>query len=224
MFIEASTHPVLTVGMQETFERAGVDATTVPTLRRDHGGQDQLVRSLAQAFVAGVPVDWTALFPAEPTPRTVDLPTYAFQRQRFWAAPRRGRVGDVAAAGLQRAEHPLLGAAVGLPDGGLLLTGRVSAGGGGWLAEHVVAGAVLMPGAALVEWALRAADEVGCGGVEELALQVPLALPESGGLRVQVVVGEAAEDGRRDVRVYSRPDAPPTRAATRDGCATRRAC
>ncbi|MFF7653931.1 SDR family NAD(P)-dependent oxidoreductase [Streptomyces sp. NPDC007983] len=206
VFIEASTHPVLAVGMQETFERAGVDAVTVPTLRRDHGGRAQLVRSLAQAFVAGVPVDWTALFPAEPTPRTVDLPTYAFQRRRFWAAAASGRVGDVAAAGLQRVEHTVLPAAVGLPDGGLLLTGRVSAGNGGWQAEHTVAGAVLMPGAALVEWALRAADEAGCGGVEELALQAPLALPGSGALCVQVVVDEAAEDGRRDVRVYSRPD------------------
>ncbi|MGR3939670.1 type I polyketide synthase, partial [Streptomyces sp. BRA346] len=171
-----------------------------------HGGRDQLVRSLAQAFNAGVPVNWTTLFPADPTPRTVDLPTYAFQRRRFWAAAAGGRVGDVAAAGLERVEHALLLAAVGLPDGGLLLTGRVSAGSGGWQAEHAVAGAVLMPGAALVEWALRAADEAGCGGVEELALQVPLVLPESGALRVQVVVGEAVEDGRRDVRVYSRPD------------------
>ncbi|MGW2327121.1 SDR family NAD(P)-dependent oxidoreductase [Streptomyces sp. NPDC001700] len=206
VFIEASTHPVLAVGMEETFERASVDAVTVPTLRRDHGGRAQLVRSLAEAFVAGVPVDWTTLFPADPTPRTVDLPTYAFQRRRFWVAAASGRAGDVSAAGLQRVEHALLPAAVGLPDGGLLLTGRVSAGGGGWQAEHAVAGAALLPGAALVEWALRAADEAGCGGVEELALQVPLTLPESGGLRVQVVVGEAAEDGRRDVRVYSRPD------------------
>ncbi|WP_307822112.1 type I polyketide synthase, partial [Streptomyces coffeae] len=111
------------------------------------------------------------------------------------------------AAGLQRVQHALLPAAVGLADGGLVLTGRLSAGGGhGWLSEHAVAGTVLVPGAALVEWALRAADEAGCGGVEELTLQIPLVLPESGGLRVQVVVGEAAEDGRREVGMYSRPD------------------
>ncbi|MBI0384635.1 polyketide synthase dehydratase domain-containing protein, partial [Streptomyces albiflaviniger] len=196
-------HPVLTLGLQETFEEAEIPAVTVPTLRRDHGGRAQLLHSLAQAFTAGVEVDWKAAFPGDPTPRTVDLPTYAFQRQRYWATAT-GGVGDVGAAGLQRVEHPLLRAAVGLADGGLVLTGRISAGGaGGWLAEHVMAGAVLAPGAALVEWALRAADEVGCGGVEELALQVPLALPESGGLRVQVVVGVATEDGRRDVRVYS---------------------
>ncbi|WAP54077.1 type I polyketide synthase [Streptomyces sp. S465] len=205
VFIEASTHPVLTLGMQETFEEAGVPAVTVPTLRRDHGGQAQLVHSLAQAFVAGVDVDWRAAFPTDPPPRTVDLPTYAFQRQRYWAAATGGG-GDVGGAGLQQVEHPLLRAAVGLADGGLVLTGRVSAIGGGWPGDHVVAGASLVPGAALVEWALRAADEAGCGGVEELALQVPLVLPSSGGLRVQIVVGEAAEDGRRDVRVYSRPD------------------
>ncbi|MFE2449896.1 acyltransferase domain-containing protein, partial [Streptomyces sp. NPDC059426] len=208
VFIEASTHPVLTVGMQESFEEAGVPAATVPTLRRDHGDLAQLVRSLAQAFTTGAEVDWTTLFPADPAPRTVPLPTYAFQRERYWLEGTANRGGDPADLGLVSADHPLLGAAVELADGSThLLTGRLTAGGGdSWLGEHVVAGARLVPGAAQVEWALRAADEAGCGTVEELALQVPLVLPDTGGLRVQVVVGEAAADGRRDVRVYSRPD------------------
>ncbi|MFS7879763.1 type I polyketide synthase, partial [Streptomyces asiaticus] len=208
VFIEASTHPVLTIGMQETFEQVGTDAVAVSTLRRDHGGQAQLLHSLAQAFIAGVEVDWKAAFPADPTPRTVDLPTYAFQHQRYWMNAS-GTAGDPSGLGLVAAGHPLLGAAVELADGSThLLTGRIAAGGGdgGWLGEHIVADAALAPGAALVEWALRAADEVGCGGVEELALHVPLVLPESGGLRIQVVVGAPAEDGRRDVRIYSRPD------------------
>ncbi|MEU5274768.1 type I polyketide synthase, partial [Streptomyces hygroscopicus] len=159
------------------------------------------------AFVAGVGVDWKAAFPADPTPRTVDLPTYAFQHQSYWMNAS-GAAGDPSALGLVAADHPLLGAAVELADGSThLLTGRIAAGGGnGWLGEHIVADAVLAPGAALVEWVLRAADEVGCGGIEELALHVPLVLPESRGLRVQVVVGAEAEDGRREVRVYSRPD------------------
>ncbi|MFF4484490.1 SDR family NAD(P)-dependent oxidoreductase, partial [Streptomyces sp. NPDC001520] len=206
VFIEASTHPVLTLGLQETFEEAEVTAVTVPTLRRDHGGQTQLLHSLAQAFTAGVDVDWTTLYPSSPAPRVVALPTYAFQRERYWLDGHGGRAGDPADLGLVSAGHPLLGAAVELADGrGHVLTGRISARTHTWLGEHVVADAVLVPGAALAEWALRAADEVGCGGVDELALRVPLVLPSSGGLRVQVVVGEATEDGRRDVRVYSRP-------------------
>ncbi|MFE2449764.1 polyketide synthase dehydratase domain-containing protein, partial [Streptomyces sp. NPDC059426] len=166
----------------------------------------QLLHSLAQAFTAGVDVDWTTLYPSSPAPRVVALPTYAFQRERYWLDGHGGRAGDPADLGLVSAGHPLLGAAVELADGrGHVLTGRISARTHTWLGEHVVADAVLVPGAALAEWALRAADEVGCGGVDELALRVPLVLPSSGGLRVQVVVGEATEDGRRDVRVYSRP-------------------
>ncbi len=207
VFIEASPHPVLTVGMQETFEQAGLDAATVPTLRRDEGGPAQLAAAAAQAFAAGVAVDWTRWFPADPAPRVVDLPTYAFQRQRFWPDTPAGSGGDPAGLGLVAAGHPLLGAAVEPADGGtLLLTGRLPAASGGWLADHRVLDTALLPGAGLVELALRAADEAGCAAVEELALRTPLVLPSSGGLRLQVAVGAPGEDGRRDVRVYSRPD------------------
>ncbi|MFI0822778.1 SDR family NAD(P)-dependent oxidoreductase [Streptomyces sp. NPDC021098] len=207
VFIEASTHPVLTIGMQETFEEAAVQATTIPTLRRDHGGTAQLARSVAQAFTAGAEVDWSRWFLSDPAPRVIDLPTYAFQRERYWIDGESGTGGDPAGLGLVSAGHPVLGAAVEVADGSTrLLTGRVSPRTHPWLGEHVVAGAVLAPGAVLVEWALRAADEVGCGGVEELALQRPLVLPASGSLRVQVVVGAAAEDGRREVAVYTCPE------------------
>ncbi|MEV7192770.1 SDR family NAD(P)-dependent oxidoreductase [Streptomyces sp. NPDC093510] len=207
LFIEASAHPVLGLGMEETIEQADVTATVVPTLRRDHGDATQLTRAAAHAFTAGADIDWRRWFPAEPgTPRTVDLPTYAFQRRRYWL-PVDG-VGDVRSAGLRRLEHSLLPAALGLADGALVLTGRLAAsGGGGWLADHAVAGTTLVPGAALVEWALQAADEAGCPTLEELTLQAPLVLPVSGGLQVQVVVGAAdEEDGRREVRVFSRVD------------------
>ena len=96
----------------------------MPTLRRDHGGRAQLMRSLAQAFTAGVDVDWTTLFPADPAPRTVDLPTYAFQRERYWLDAAAARGGDPADLGLTSADHPLLGAAVELADGGGLTADR----------------------------------------------------------------------------------------------------
>ncbi|WP_425587168.1 type I polyketide synthase, partial [Streptomyces violaceusniger] len=227
VFLELGPDPVLATATQHTLQHLAADEAAADTdegvgegeceagrpsplvaatLSRKRPDAHALGHALAQLHTHGTDVDWPQWFPADPAPRTVDLPTYAFQRERYWLAAG-GGVGDVGAAGLQRVEHAHLPAAVGLADGGLVLTGRISAGGtGGWLAEHVMAGAALAPGAALVEWALRAADEAGCGGVEELALQVPLVLPASGGLRVQVVVGVATEDGRRDVRVYSRPD------------------
>ncbi|MFH8369659.1 SDR family NAD(P)-dependent oxidoreductase [Streptomyces sp. NPDC018031] len=205
MFIEVSAHPVLLLGLQECFDAAGVPAEAIGTLRRDEGGPERLCRALAEAHVAGVAVDWTGWYP---DPRPVPLPVYAFQRERFWL-PAGGEAGpgDVAGAGLTPVGHPLLPVAVRLADGGLVLTGRLpDAARGGWLAEHTVAELPLLPGTVLVEWLLRAADEAGCGGVEELALHVPVALPAAGGLVVQVVVDAAGDDGRRAVRVSSRPD------------------
>ncbi|MFD8163016.1 type I polyketide synthase [Streptomyces malaysiensis] len=207
VFIEASTHPVLTMAMRESFEHAESGAAAVPTLRRDHGDLAQLTKSVARAFLAGAEVDWSAAFPADPTPRTVDLPTYAFQRRRYWLDAPGGPGGDPRALGLAAADHPLLGAAVRLADGsGHVLTGRLSPQTHGWLADHVVAGVALVPAAALMEWALRAADVSGCGAVEELALRLPLVMPATGGRCVQVMVGPSADDGRRDLAIYSLPE------------------
>ncbi|MFC6938047.1 acyltransferase domain-containing protein [Actinomadura yumaensis] len=212
VFIEASPHPVLTVGLEECFEQAGTAAVAVPTLRRGDGGAGQVAKAAGQAFAAGARVDWTGWFRGRPAaPRVVDLPTYAFQRERYWLEGLNGDGGDPAGLGLVPAGHPLLGAAVEVADGDIhLLTGRLPGNGNaGWLADHRVLGTVLVPGTALLEWALRAADEAGCGSVEELVLHEPMVLPGgsggSGGLRVQVVVGAAGEDGRREVRVSSRP-------------------
>ncbi|MFG3102531.1 SDR family NAD(P)-dependent oxidoreductase [Streptomyces sp. NPDC048182] len=208
LFIEASPHPVLTLGIEETIEQADVPATVVPTLRRDHGDTTQLARAAAHAFTAGAGIDWHRWFPTEPaTPRTVDLPTYAFQRRRYWLADAvaRGIDGTRSGAG-HGSGHAQLPTSVALADGGLVLNGHVSAKGGGWVGEHVVAGTVLVPGAALVEWVLRAADEAGCATLDELTLQAPLVLPDAGGLQVQVAVGPADEQGRCGVSVYSRPE------------------
>jgi len=172
------------------------------------------LRSLAEAHVRGVAVDWRRVL-AGSGGRPVDLPTYAFHRRRYWIAPD-AAVGDLAALGLEAADHALLGAAVPIADtGGCLLTGRISARTQPWLADHVVAGLSLLPGAALVELALRAGDEVGCGHLEELTLETPLALPEHGAVRVQVTLGAPDPDGRRDLAVHSRPEADPTSPWTR---------
>jgi acyl transferase domain-containing protein/acyl carrier protein len=87
VFIEVSAHPVLIPALRQCFESAQVGATTVPTLRRDQGGSAQLASALGQAFTAGVPVDWRPWFGPGPTPATMTLPTYAFDRERYWLAP-----------------------------------------------------------------------------------------------------------------------------------------
>ncbi|MGW4059745.1 type I polyketide synthase [Amycolatopsis sp. NPDC004747] len=80
VFIESSAHPVLTVGVQQTLDALDITGTVVPTLRRDHGDLRRLYTSFAETYVRGTPVAWQNLTPG----RRVDLPTYAFQRERFW--------------------------------------------------------------------------------------------------------------------------------------------
>ncbi|MGW9287220.1 type I polyketide synthase [Streptomyces albidoflavus] len=204
VFVESSPHPVVSLGVQETIEdtEGASGAFTVGSLRRDDGGLDRLLTSLAELHVRGLSPDWAPLFPGA---RPAALPTYAFQRERYWPMPA-PRTGDVSAAGLASAEHPLLGAAVTLAGGeGALLTGRLSLDTHGWLADHVVAGRIVVPGTALLEMAVRAGDEVGCGYVEELTLEAPLVLREADGTQIQVSVGAADASGRHAVALWSSP-------------------
>ena len=204
-FIEVSSHPVVTMGIRETIEATGVEAAIVGSLRRDDGGLPRFFSSLAEAHVLGVPVDWTAAFPARPRPS--QLPTYAFQHRRYWleAPAARGGVNDPGGPG--QASHPLLGNAVDLAEGdSLVLTGQVSAVSHPWLADHVVLGTAIMPGTAFLDMAIHAADRLGCPGVEELTLQAPLSLPAEGSVRLQLIAGPPDEEGRRPVTVHSRPD------------------
>ncbi len=203
VFVEVSSHPVLTASVEDTVADAG-GAVVVGSLRRDEDEQQQLLTSLARLFVAGVPVSWDAILGSGPS---IDLPTYAFQRQRFWPEARQ-RAGDVGAAGLVSPEHPLLGAVISLADGNAhLFTGRLSTSTHPWLLDHLVAGVVVVPGSALVEMAVRVGDEVKCGQIAELSIQVPMVVPEQRGLQVQVRVEPVAgELDRWVVSIHSRPE------------------
>ncbi|MGW1355724.1 acyltransferase domain-containing protein, partial [Streptomyces sp. NPDC002409] len=204
-FVECGAHPVLAIGMQETFEDASaLNAVTVPSLRRGEGGRERFLRSLGRAWAHGVDIDWGQLLP--PTRRSVELPTYAFRRSRYWLEPVR-RTADMSAAGLTAAEHPLLGAVVGLAGTrSSVFSGRLSLQSHPWLADHAVAGTVLLPGTAFVELALRAGDETGCDTLEELTLEAPLVLRDTGAVHLQVAVEPPDTTGGRAIAVYSRPE------------------
>ncbi|MEV5414525.1 SDR family NAD(P)-dependent oxidoreductase, partial [Thermopolyspora sp. NPDC052614] len=178
VFTEISPHPTLTAALAAS----APDAVVVATLHRDEPGLRQFHRGLARAHAHGVRTDWRiGGRPGE------GVPTYPFQRRRYWltAAP----AADVASAGLVPATHPLLGAAVRAADSDeLVLTGRLDAATRPWLADHAVHGTTLLPGTAFLDLALHAADAAGLGAVEELTLEAPLALPEAGAVRLQVVV------------------------------------
>jgi acyl transferase domain-containing protein/short-subunit dehydrogenase/acyl carrier protein len=200
-FLELGPDGVLTGMAKQSIE----SALLVSLLRRNRAEAATAITALGQLYAAGAPVNWAAYFEGSGA-RRVDLPTYAFQHQRFWIIGDQTS-GDPASLGLGTADHPLLAAAVPLADSdGLVLTGKLSIGTHGWVADHDVLGSILLPGTGFVELAIHAGDQVGCDVVEELTLQAPLILPEQGAVALQVVVGNPDDAGKRTLRVYSRED------------------
>ncbi len=126
VFLEMSPHPVLTMPVDETLTDAGVEGVVVGSLRRGEGGLGRFYASLGEAWVAGVEVDWGQAFSGR-APRKVALPTYAFQRQRYWlesAKPVTATASDPVDAQfwetVEREDLEGLAATLGLADAGSL--------------------------------------------------------------------------------------------------------
>ena len=208
-YLELGPDPVLCAMARECLGKEQDKAAFIPTLREGRTEAEAVATAMSGAHVAGAKLDWGAFFKGTNAKR-VPLPTYPFQRERYWLDSALNGSGDLAAAGQEAANHPMLGASVALMEDsgeGLLLTGRLSLATHPWLADNQIGDSVLVPGAALLELALRAAEEVGAQSIGELKLELPLAFSEDGSAAVQVSVSGPDEDGRREVAIHSRPEA-----------------
>ncbi|MFC6084167.1 type I polyketide synthase [Sphaerisporangium aureirubrum] len=137
--------------------------------------------ALAELHTAGVTVDWRADV-ATPGPPPPGLPTYAFQRSRFWLTP-------APAAGTSTTGHPLLTAEIDLADGSTVHAGRLP---GSWHGDDAAA-----------DLAAHAARRAGGLRIEELTVETPLGAD----VQVQVLVGAVDGDGHRAVTVHARGSA-----------------
>jgi acyl transferase domain-containing protein/thioesterase domain-containing protein len=157
-----------------------------------------VLTALARLHVRGIPIDWSTVYAASGA-RRCELPTYAFQRRRYWLdAPPAATGGEAA--------HPLLGPPVPSADAPQVRhTGELSVSSLPWLAGHSIGGAVLVPATAFVEMALGAARQQGASRLDELTILAPLALPEGAAPQVQVVVGGGDAAGRHLVEIFARP-------------------
>jgi acyl transferase domain-containing protein/acyl carrier protein len=203
-YLELGPDGVLSAMAQECLSATTGAIVATPLLRPGHDEPATLLKAIAGMWVNGADVDWERLFEGSGA-RRVRLPTYAFQRQRFWLDSVERGVADAEAIGQASAGHPLLGAAVALADErGWIFTGRLSLQAHPWLADHVVLGKVLLPGTAFLELALYAGAQLGCELVRELTLQSPLVLPRDGAVQLQVTVDQEDEHRVRSLKVYSR--------------------
>ncbi|GGL31439.1 type I polyketide synthase [Nocardia jinanensis] len=200
-FVELSPHLSLATAVQTVAEDAEVEVVSVGSLRRDRPGPAALDLALAELHAGGMELVWDRVL--EPAARVV-LPTYAWDELPFWTEPRRDSVRRF---GLEPAGHPVLGVVVPVPEtGGVVLAGRLSRRAQPWLVDHAVGEQAVLPGAAVVEWVIRAGDEVGSPVIRELILREPLPVPADAAVAVQVSVGGTGAGGERAVTVYSRLD------------------
>ncbi|MGW6569569.1 thioester reductase domain-containing protein [Streptomyces sp. NPDC054975] len=180
------------------------NTTAIPLLRRDRPEPDTLVTALAQLHTTTT-VDWQTYL-AGTGAKQVDLPTYAFQHQRYWLDTPTTK-GDATDLGLTDTGHPLLGAAVAIADRDEhIFTSRLSLHTHPWLADHTIEGTTVLSGGALVELAIRAGDELAATVLDELELAAPLTIPAHGGIQLQVRVGAPDATNRRSLTVHARPD------------------
>ncbi|MER7833796.1 amino acid adenylation domain-containing protein [Streptomyces sp. NPDC095602] len=202
-FLELGPQPVLS-GLGASCLADEGPVSWVPSCKADGNGATVVQRALAELHVRGVAVDWDGYFAPFGGGR-VDLPTYAFQRERFWFEP---PVSREVGAGLDPTGHALLGGGVEIAGTGLsLFTTVVAADQPVWVQEHRVMDAVLMPGTAFFE-AMRAAGDAAHEGewdLSDVVIASPLVLASGVPVRMQVTVGPEVGDSR-PVQVYSAPE------------------
>ena len=197
-FAEVGPDAHLTAQAAET----GKELLFAATARRNSAESRTMFNALGQLHVHGTRLDWRRVYAGSGARRVDDLPTYPFQRRRYWLPD----TGSDATAG---SGHPLVTQAVTVPGTERLLCGgRLSGAAQPWLRDHVVGGHTLVPGAAFADLVLHAGDLCGLAVLEELALLNPLFLPDDDveGIQVQVVLGEPDDSGRRAADVYARPE------------------
>jgi len=195
IFVEMSPHPILGPSVEEVRQAAGVPGLVAASLRRDQPERLTLLASLGALYIHGHSLDASRVFPGGG--RRVPLPTYAWQRDRYWVSSSPAR-----RSGGRATEHPLLGVRMPVAGAAAVYESLWSVSQPEWLGDHRVAGQVLLSGTTLAELARAAAEDHAEGRalqVAGLVLQAPMVVPEGESRRVQVVL---ADDGGR-LSIYS---------------------
>ncbi|QBS39351.1 type I polyketide synthase [Nocardia sp. CS682] len=184
---------------------AHLPAGAVPSLsvRTGRSEPHALTAALAHLITRGANPNWPNYF-ADTGARATPLPTYPFQHERYWLDHRVSGPADLAAAGVDHADHAMLTAVVADPESdALMFCGRIGLDTHSWLADHAVGEQVVLPGTAQVDLILHAGSACGLGELDDLILETPLVL--DAGVPLDIRVTLAPDDaGRRTARVHSR--------------------
>ncbi|RVU83382.1 SDR family NAD(P)-dependent oxidoreductase [Leucothrix sargassi] len=147
-FLEIGPHAILRSYVNDYLSTAGLTGTLLHTLKRKHDNEDHLYQNTLKTLLSGVSIDSSCLFTQETA--TIKLPTYPWQRQRYWY-PLTSEGYDLVN---RKREHPLLGYR--LKDSDIIWENNIDTTELPYLKDHAVDGAVVLPAAAFIEMALAA--------------------------------------------------------------------
>ncbi|ULE34537.1 type I polyketide synthase [Mycobacterium sp. IDR2000157661] len=197
VLMEIGPQPVLTGAAVQVWPEHLAAPRAIVSLRKGVGDGRQIADALAAAYVGGLPPDFAAL---QRRPRRIlELPTYPFQRRRFW--PKTG--GIAVEGGTGSAASGILGAAKDLASGDTVYTSRLSVKSQPWLSDHVIYGTVVVPGATYAAMALAAVGSPA--RVRDVFFYEPIILPEKVSREVQLTLHPGEADGEWSFQVHSRP-------------------
>ncbi|WP_343574527.1 type I polyketide synthase [Mycobacterium sp.] len=194
VLMEIGPQPILTGAALQAWPESSAAPQPIVSLRKNTNAQRQMTEALAAAYVAGHRPDFTALH--HRPRRKLELPTYPFQRRRFWP-----KSADIRADGA--AGSAILGSAKDLATGDVVYTSRWSINSQPWLAHHVIYGTVVVPGATYATMAIAA---VGTPAqVRDVFFYEPIILGEKTSREVQLTVHPVEDGGGWTFQVHSRP-------------------
>ncbi|MGW0811284.1 SDR family NAD(P)-dependent oxidoreductase [Nonomuraea sp. NPDC002799] len=192
-FVELGPDPVLSALVQQNLPEDAPD--TITLLRKGVPEPTTVTAALAKAYTSGHAVNWR---PGH-RPVRLSLPTYPFERRRFWLEPATPEVTPAGAAG-----HALLTSRIDLDNGGVLFTGRISRLSQPWISDHLVLGNVVVPGTTWVELAAWAGHQVEAELITELTHESPLVLADNRAFELQLLLGAPGRDGDRTMNLRCR--------------------
>ncbi|MDJ0597118.1 MAG: SDR family NAD(P)-dependent oxidoreductase, partial [Pleurocapsa sp. MO_226.B13] len=166
----------------------------LPSLRPKREDWQQLLASLAQLYVSGVAVDWSG-FERDYPRRRIPLPTYPFQRQRYWFEESKNSLQPIQLRSpsnhAQKQLHPLLGQRLNSALKEIQFESQIGRDTPVFLKDHQIYHQAIVPATAYLEMALAAGKKVFNTDnlvLEEIVIQQALALPESQNKTVQLIL------------------------------------
>ncbi len=196
VLMEIGPQPVLTGAAVQVWPEHLAAPRAVVSLRKGVGDRRQIADALAAAYVGGLRPNFAALH-RQPR-RRLELPTYPFQRRRFWP-----KTSGIAMEGGGGPSSGLLGSAKDLASGDTVYTSRLSVKSQPWLSDHVIYGTVVVPGATYAAMALAAVGSPA--RVKDVFFYEPIILPEKSSREVQLTLHPAENGGESRFQVHSRP-------------------